>query len=33
MQQKILIVGANGFTGRRILDTLSGKADYQVTGC
>ena len=26
MQQKILIVGANGFTGRRILDTLSGKA-------
>lgn len=33
MQKKILIVGANGFTGRRILDTLSGKADYQVTGC
>ena len=33
MQQKILIVGANGFTGRRILDTLSGKADFQVTGC
>lgn len=33
MQQKILIVGANGFTGRRILDTLSDKADYRVTGC
>lgn len=33
MQQKILIVGANGFTGRRILDTLSGKTEYQVTGC
>ncbi len=33
MQQKILIVGANGFTGRRILDTLAGKTEYQVTGC
>ncbi len=33
MQQKILIVGANGFTGRRILDTLAGKTEYEVTGC
>lgn len=33
MQQKILIVGANGFTGRRILDTLADKTEYEVTGC
>ena len=33
MQQKILIVGANGFTGRHILNTLAGKANYQVIGC
>lgn len=29
---KILVVGANGFTGRRILDDLSAKM-YDVTGC
>lgn len=30
---KVLLVGANGFTGRRILDHLSGKKEYEVTGC
>lgn len=29
---KILVIGANGFTGRRILDHLAGKAAYQVIG-
>lgn len=29
---KILIIGANGFTGRRILNDLSGHADYQIAG-
>lgn len=29
---RILVIGANGFTGRRILDHLAGKAAYQVTG-
>lgn len=30
---KTVIIGANGFTGRRILTNLSGKKPYQVTGC
>lgn len=30
---KILIIGANGFTGRRILDILSAENIYEVTGC
>lgn len=29
---KVLIIGANGFTGRRILDDFSAKK-YRVTGC
>lgn len=33
MHQKILIIGANGFTGRRILDTLADKTEYEVIGC
>lgn len=33
MRKKILIIGANGFTGRRILDDLSRNLSYQVTGC
>ena len=31
--KKILIIGANGFTGRQILNDLSSKAQYKVTGC
>ena len=30
---KVLIIGANGFTGRRILDHLSADGKYVVTGC
>lgn len=30
---EILIIGANGFTGRRILHNLSLKDSYQLTGC
>lgn len=33
MRKKILVIGANGFTGRRILDDLSRNRTYQVTGC
>lgn len=29
---KILVIGANGFTGRRILDHLAGKETYRVIG-
>ena len=28
-----MIIGANGFTGRQILNDLSSKAQYKVTGC
>ena len=31
--KNILIIGANGFTGRRILNDLSAKPIYNVTGC
>lgn len=31
--KKILIIGANGFTGRQILNDLSVHAQYKVTGC
>lgn len=30
---KILIIGANGFVGRRILNDLSGRSEYEITGC
>lgn len=33
MRKKILVIGANGFTGRRILDDLSRNHAYQVAGC
>ncbi|ADV44448.1 dTDP-4-dehydrorhamnose reductase [Bacteroides helcogenes P 36-108] len=33
MKKKVLIIGANGFTGRRILNDLSHNAAYEVTGC
>lgn len=33
MKKKVLIIGANGFTGRRILDDLARNQSYQVTGC
>lgn len=33
MKKKILIVGANGFIGRRLLDDLSRNENYSVTGC
>lgn len=33
MKTKILIIGANGFTGRRMLDDLASNAAYTVTGC
>ena len=32
-RKKILVIGANGFTGRRILDDLSHNVSYQTTGC
>ena len=31
--KKILIIGANGFTGRQILNDLSACKHYKVTGC
>ena len=31
-RKKILVIGANGFTGRRILDDLSHNVFYQTTG-
>lgn len=31
--KKILIIGANGFTGRRVLDCLSADGAYEVVGC
>lgn len=33
MNKKILIVGANGFTGRHLLYAFAKKPDWQVTGC
>ena len=30
---KTLIIGANGFTGRRILQSLSRQGIYELTGC
>lgn len=33
MKKKVLIIGANGFTGRRILNDLSMDLSYEVTGC
>lgn len=33
MRKRVLVIGANGFTGRRILDDLSRNLTYQVTGC
>lgn len=32
MNKKILIVGANGFTGRHLLYAFAKKPDWQVTG-
>lgn len=29
----VLIIGANGFTGRRMLNDYAGKPQYSVTGC
>lgn len=31
--RNILIIGANGFTGRRMLTDYAGKPQYNVTGC
>lgn len=31
--KNILIIGANGFTGRQILNDLSNKEQYNITGC
>ena len=31
--KNIMIIGANGFTGRQILNDLSSKVQYKVTGC
>lgn len=31
--KNIMIIGTNGFTGRQILNDLSSKAQYKVTGC
>lgn len=33
MKKKILVIGANGFTGRHILNDFSRRASYQITGC
>ena len=30
---RVLITGANGFIGRRLLDDLSSRPHYEVTGC
>ncbi|WP_418697366.1 SDR family oxidoreductase [Bacteroides sp.] len=32
-RKRLLVIGANGFTGRRILNDLSRNLSYQVTGC
>lgn len=32
-RKRVLIIGANGFIGRRILDDLSRKREYDTTGC
>lgn len=31
--RNILIIGANGFTGRQLLKDLSAHKQYNVTGC
>ena len=31
--KKILIIGANGFTGRQIVNDLSACKQYKLTGC
>ena len=31
--KKILVIGANGFAGRRILDKLSSNGECEVVGC
>ena len=31
--RNILIIGANGFTGRKLLKDLSAHKQYNVTGC
>ena len=31
--KKVLIIGANGFTGRRILNELSAQGNYHIIGC
>ena len=33
MCKRVLVVGANGFTGRRIMNMLATDTDYQVSGC
>lgn len=33
MKKNVLVIGANGFTGRRILNDLSRNDKYAVTGC
>lgn len=33
MGKRILVIGANGFTGRRVLNDLSRNDEYTVTGC
>lgn len=33
MNKKILIIGANGFTGRHLLHAFAQKTDWQITGC
>lgn len=33
MRKKVLIIGANGFTGRRILNDLARNPNYQVVAC
>lgn len=33
MKKKVLVIGANGFIGRRILNDLSRNENYLVTGC
>lgn len=33
MRKRVLVVGANGFTGRRIMNMLANNTDYQVSGC
>ena len=33
MRKRRLVIGANGFTGRRIMNALAADMAYQVTGC